>query len=244
MKLKVIIILLALGILLPFSVRAQTETLEMRLSKDWGFAAGGQIQGKFSLRVSGPAELARVDFLLDGEVVHSAAEAPFRFQFDTDDYPAGTHTLTAVGYKPDGSTVPGAEYVRQFLSPEESRAATMKILVPLLAVVGLISVVGVLGPVLIGRNQEFKPGQYGAAGGAVCPQCTFPYSRHYLSPNLLVGKLERCPHCGKWAIVARASQSNLTAAEERWRREGTSSVDAPSADEKLREMLDDSRFDN
>jgi hypothetical protein len=152
--------------------------------------------------------------------------------------------MTAVGYKADGTPVYGPEFVRQFLSAEEAKSSTMKIIVPLLVIVGLATLAGALAPVFLLRGKKFKPGNYGAAGGAVCPRCTFPYSRNVIAPNLLVGKLQRCPHCGKWAIVARASQANLEAAEERWAREGTSTVDAPSEEEKRQQMLEDSRFDD
>jgi hypothetical protein len=36
-----------------------------------------------------------------------------------------------------------------------------------------------------------------------------PFSRSVLAPNMLVGKLERCPHCRKWAIVGRAGSADL-----------------------------------
>jgi len=234
------------ALLIPISATAQKEdeALPLRLTRDWGYGAGGQIQGKFSLRVDDPGDIVKVDFIMDEEVVHSATAAPFRFQFSTDDFPPGVHTLTAVGYKMDGTPVYGTEYVRQFLSADEARSSTMKLIIPLLVIVGVISLVGILGPLLMGRNKEFKPGHYGAAGGAVCPRCEFPYSRGMMAPNLLVGKLQRCPHCGKWAIVPRASQSALSAAEERWAREGTSSVAVPPEEENLRQMIDDSRYDD
>jgi hypothetical protein len=231
--------------LIPLSAVAQEEeTLDLRLRRDWGYGAGGQVQGKFSLRVDGPDDIVKVEFIIDDEVVGTATEAPFRYQFNTDKFPPGVHTLTAVGYKADGTPVYGTEFVRQFLSAEQAHSSTMKIIVPLLLVVGVISLAGILGPVLMGRGKEFKPGQYGAAGGAVCPRCEFPYSRSMMAPNLVVGKLQRCPHCGKWAIVPRASQVMLEAAEKRWAREGTSSVEAPSEDEKLKQMIDDSRYES
>jgi hypothetical protein len=230
--------------LFPVSALAQSEELDLRLTRDFGYGAGGQIQGKFSLRVGGPDDIDQVDFIFDGEVVHTATEPPFRYQFNTDEYPPGVHTMTAVGYKADGTLVYGPEFTRQFLSADEAKSSTMKIVIPLLIIVGIATLVGVLAPVLMMRGKEFKPGNYGAAGGAVCPRCTFPYSRHVLAPNLLVGKLQRCPHCGKWAIVARASQSNLAAAEDRWAREGTSSVEAPSEEDKMRQLLDDSRYED
>ena len=69
--------------LLPVSVMAQGEELDLRLTRDFGYGAGGQIQGKFSLRVDGSANIVRVDFIIDGEVVHTITEAPFRFRFET-----------------------------------------------------------------------------------------------------------------------------------------------------------------
>lgn len=230
--------------LLPVSALAQSEGLGLRLTRDFGYGAGGQIQGKFSLRVDEPADIVRVDFIIDGEVVHTITGAPFRYRFNTDDFPPGVHTMTAVGYLADDTEVKGPEFVRQFLSADDAKSSTMKIIVPLLAIIGVATLVGALAPALMMRAKEFKPGNYGAAGGAVCPRCTFPYSRSVFAPNLLVGKLQRCPHCGKWAIVARASQQNLDEAEKRWYREGTSSVDAPSEEEKMRQLLDDSRFED
>lgn len=93
---------------------------------------------------------------------------------------------------------------------------------------------------------SFVSGQYSLAGGAVCPRCSFPYSRKTFSPNLLVGKLERCPHCGKIAVVRRASPVNLDAAEARLA--GQSQEDAPQPEESqadsLRRQLDESRFED
>jgi hypothetical protein len=244
MKKIIINMLLLVVCWFPVSAFAQSEELNLRLTRDWGYGAGGQIQGKFSLRVNDPSALVKVEFIIDGEIVQTVTEGPFRYQFHTDDYPPGVHTMTAVGYKDDGTRVQGPEFSRQFLSADQARSSTMKIIVPLLIVVGVIMVFGALVPALLGRGKEFKPGNYGVAGGAVCPRCTFPYSRQVLAPNLLIGKLQRCPHCGKWAIVPRALQTELEAAETRWAREGISSVEAPTEEEKRQQLLDDSRYDD
>lgn len=240
----IIILIVFLICLLPAVALAQSEQLDLRLSRDFGYGAGNQIQGKFSLRVNGPDEIVQVDFIIDDEIVYTDTEPPFRYQFNTDDFTPGVHTMTAVGYTADGMAVYGSEFVRQFLSADQAKSSTMKIIVPLLIVVGIITLLGALAPALMMRGKEFKPGSYGAAGGAVCPRCTFPYSRQVLAPNLLVGKLQRCPHCGKWAIVPRASQPELDAAEARWAREGTSAVEPPTEEEKIRQLLDDSRYDS
>ena len=84
------------------------------------------------------------------------------------------------------------------------------------------------------------------AGGAVCPRGKMPYSRHTLSPNIVVGKLERCPHCGKWAIVRRATPTELAEAEERLRTDSQEGVKdfIPDEDEALRRALDESQYDD
>jgi hypothetical protein len=85
---------------------------------------------------------------------------------------------------------------------------------------------------------------YGMVGGAICPRCSRPFSRHVLAPNMLVGKLERCPFCGKWSIVAAAPLDALRAAE---RAELTAAQEGGEltqgdAEERLRKDLEDSRY--
>ncbi|HUF38822.1 MAG TPA: Ig-like domain-containing protein [Anaerolineales bacterium] len=224
----------------------QTAPLELRLSRDWGYGGlEGGIQGRFSLHASGPGDLAEVRFLFDGAVVNVDREAPFRFQFETDDYPPGTHTLGATGVLSNGETVDSPEFVRNFLSPEEAQAEMQRIIFPILAVVGVLVVVGGIVPLLFMRRREHKPGVYGMAGGAVCKRCGMPFSRSILAPNLLLGKLARCPHCGKWGIVPRASAAELEAAEARLAVEGKmEGAPAETEEEKRRRLLEESRFDN
>ena len=84
---------------------------------------------------------------------------------------------------------------------------------------------------------------YGPAGGAICPKCGRPFARNLLSPNLLAGKLSRCPHCGKWSVVSRATPAALAAVEAA----SSASTPSPAADlspeEKLRRQIDESRYE-
>ncbi len=232
-----------LGALLFSTASAQSEGFTVSLSRDFGYGGGNNIQGTFSIKASGPAALAAVDFMVDGVVVSTDTEAPFRYQFSTDAYPPGIHTLTAVGRMPDGTTLTGREFVVTFLTSEEAGQATMDLIIPLLAVVGGITVLGVALPLLFSRGKKFTPGQYGLAGGAVCTRCALPFSRSVLAPNMVFGKLERCPHCGKWAIVRAASPTELLAAEARLTSEGTATpAKAETDEEKLRRLADESRY--
>ncbi len=82
---------------------AQEEGLTLRLRRDFGSAVGVQIRGTFSYHVTGPANLERVVFLLDGEPIGEDREPPFRLQFRTESYETGLRTLSAVGYTSRGS---------------------------------------------------------------------------------------------------------------------------------------------
>ncbi len=243
--------LLALGFLLCAAAAplfAQEDELTLRLSRDFGYGGlGGDIQGTFSYRVEGPADLVRVEFLLDEQVVGEDTEPPFRFQFTTDTYALGAHTLRAVGYTAAGDVLESASVTRNFVDPGSSWEAAGRFVLPLLAIVLL----AVLLPAAVAMVQERRhptppgaPRKYGMAGGAICPRCGRPYGRHFWAPNLVAGKLDRCPHCGKWAIVGRQSAAALRAAEQAELQEGDPDLPEPlSPEEKFRQQLDDSRFD-
>ncbi|MFN2145226.1 MAG: hypothetical protein ACK2T7_07720 [Anaerolineales bacterium] len=107
-------------------------------------------------------------------------------------------------------------------------------------------VLGTVIPMVLTKKDGHLPlGKYGAAGGAVCPRCTFPVPRSVLSPNMVVGKLVRCPHCGKWAILPVATHDALVAAEERYLASQEESTTMELDEEKsLKSALDDSRFED
>lgn len=143
--------------LLSVSTQAQEGELELSLSKDFGYdGLGGEIEGRFSLHASGPEGLVEVRFMVDQVVVAVDDEPPFGFQFDTGDYAPGAHTLTAIGILANGSTVRGPEIRRNFLSAEEARQATTRLIFPLLAVVGGLILLGSVAPLLVGRRGSYR----------------------------------------------------------------------------------------
>jgi hypothetical protein len=242
-------IFLSLVLTLPVVVYAQDEdeALVLRINRDFGYGGGSQIQGRFSMRVSGPDDLEWVEFLLDGEVVGEDREPPFRYSFSTDDYSPGVHRLSAIGYTQVGGQLASVTYSYEFISAAEARSKAIRLVIPILAIIAVMSLVTLVVPSLLGKNKgSFRMGEYGAAGGAVCPRCAFPYSRHVLAPNLVMGKLGRCPHCGKWAIVRRASPEDLDQAESRLREDhdrGRGMVES-DRDQDLERLLEDSRFED
>lgn len=218
------------------------ESLTLDLDRNFGFAWADQIQGNFTLRAEGPSNLVRVVFLIDGQPLGEATRPPFEVRFHTGNYPLGRHILSAAGETDGGDLVTARSLDLEFVSPDVGGKFVLRLMVPLLGLLAVVMIVAAVGPMLFGRG-TFHPGHYGVAGGAVCPRCTLPFSRHALSPNLVWGKLERCPHCGRVGIVARATPEALAAAEERLA--GKAGPQPPgSIQEELHRQIDDSRFED
>jgi hypothetical protein len=62
---------------------------------------------------------------------------------------------------------------------------------------------------------------------------------------MLFGKLERCPHCARWAIVPAASRAALQQAEARWRADSQQGELKPESEaDRLRDRIDESRYES
>ena len=90
------------------------------------------------------------------------------------------------------------------------------------------------------------PRNYGHYGGAICPKCERPFSRHIYGLNLGFHKYDRCPYCGKWSLVRRASREELEAAEAAEIKAAQEGAFKPekSEEQELRQDIEDSRFED
>lgn len=223
--------------------RAQESALSLRMSRDFGYAGfSNDIEGLYSLHASGPANLQRVEFYIDAELIANVEEEPFRVQFTTKDYQPGEHTLYAIGYTADGQELRSNEFMRIFLSADEARSKATQLILPILGIVLAVTLVASVLPVVFSRSKPER-GKYGLSGGAVCPKCELPFPLRFFSFNMGARKLERCPHCGKWSLVRRAKKEDLAAAEARW-----AALDAPGQNKprlsREDEQIDASRYEN
>jgi hypothetical protein len=223
----------------------ETDALEFRLLRTFGFQAGLQIQGSFSARVSGPDGLVRVELFLDGGGIGVDEQAPFRLDFRTADFAPGEHRLWVEGVTASGETLRSAERRLIFLTAEQGLGSVSNFLLPIFIVIAAGMLLSFLLTMRSGNADRFRLGEYGSAGGAVCRRCGLPFSRHIVAPNLVLGKLERCPHCGHWAIVTRATASDLEQAEDRYAADRERGAYQPSDMEPdwIR-RIDDSRFED
>ena len=243
-----ILITILLSLVIISTAYAQAEELTLGLSRDFGSGGfNGDIQGTFTVKASGPANLERVQFFLDDTLLGEDTESPFAIQFITDNYPTGAHVFTAVGFTTDGKQIGSKTISAVFVSKEEASAASLKMIVPILAVVFGAMVISAITSMVNMRKGKKLPA--GAArsysfGGGICPKCKRPFGFRLLGMNMIVGKLTPCPHCGKWSVVKRATMSELHAAELAELDTEKAQIYEASDEEKLRKELDDSRYQN
>jgi len=190
--------------------------------------------------VDGPADLVQVTFYVDQAVLQAVQAPPFEARLHTGDFLLGPHRLWAEGQDVAGATMRSNTIDADFVSPSAGWQAAAGMVVPLLAIVGALLLGSAVFVGIAGRS--YRPGRYGRAGGAICGHCRLPMARHVLAPNLGRGKLERCPHCGRWSVASRATSAALAEAEARLTSESAPGVPEVPGEEMLRRQLDDSRF--
>lgn len=237
--------------LAAFPAWAQNEPgLTLRMSRDFGYSSGtGQIEGTFSLKASAPEDLARVVFFIDGHPLGEDSQAPFSLQFHTGSYSLGLHSLSATGTTLDGVELQSQEIKVEFVSADQGLKAAGRIAIPIIGISLGLMLLAIILPVLLGRGKRKStpPGarrSYGLFGGAICPKCARPFPLQLWGLNLLVGRLEHCPHCGKFSLVHRASPDMLRQAELAELDSSGESDAGPavSEEERLQKELDNSRF--
>jgi len=233
--------LAAAAFLVPLTAAAQDEALSLRLRRTFGYSWGGDIQGSFVMIVDGPQDLVQVTFYVDEVVLVIVAAEPFEARLHTGDFPLGPHRLWAEGQDATDATMRSNTIAVDFVSSSESWQAAAGMILPLLAIVGAVLLGSSAVVAITGRS--YRPGKYGSAGGAICRHCRLPMARHLLAPNLGIGKLERCPHCGRWSVAARATAAELEQAEARLTAEAGPVAPELSEEEKLRRQVDESRFE-
>ena len=105
----------------------------------------------------------------------------------------------------------------EFISQDEVWDSVGSIFAIILGVVLVGILFSAVIPALIDRHHHGKAPagkqRYGLRGGTICPKCKRPFSIHIWGLNILVGKFDRCPHCGKWSVIRRIPLEDLRGAE-------------------------------
>jgi len=244
-KVFAILLLCLCLLLIPYHlVSAQDDDYTIHVRKDIGYNMGRNIQGRFTISLRGDeAQVQSVTFFINDSVLHQVDSAPFRHQFSTDAFDPGEYRLYAEVLLRDGTKLTTTPATFEFLSRQDSGNQITTILLGLGGVVLLTMLVVGLIQIFVGKGigkQPLKPLQpgesrdYGMFGGAICARCGRTFSRHIWGINLVVGKLDRCDHCGKWVMARRASPEALRLAEQ-------AEMEATQADEDSLLVASDDR---
>jgi len=243
-----LVLLIWITLSLPYYVLAQDLGYQITLRRDFGYSMGGDIRGTFSLRLIGEENpVEQVTFLIDDEVIGTLTEAPYRLQFHTDDYAIGRHNLSAEVHLQDGTTLRTEPVQANFISADREGNFVTTTLISIFGVIVFSFIIlAIIQTALLkskrGQKRSQK-GYYGLLGGTICPKCGKPFSRHIWGINLVVGRLDRCEHCGKWVMTAKATPEALQDAEDLTQKSPTKLETANISTEKtLEQRLEDSKY--
>ena len=168
----------------------QEDQLQIRMRRNWGYSSGtGKIQGTFTIKASGPEDISQVIFFLDDQVLGAVNEPPFDFRFVTDDYSLGPHQIHAEGKTVSDDELGSNTIQVEFVTAGQGWQAAGNIIVPLVVIImGAVGLAIVVPFVFTrGKKEQLPPGaprSYGYSGGAICPKCSRPFSRHIYGLNL------------------------------------------------------------
>jgi hypothetical protein len=252
MKTKPVVfsLLLAFCLMLLASPVLAQSSFTLNVHRNIGYSSGAQIRGSFNMAVVGGSNIQSVTFLIDGQPMQQVTAAPFSINFDTGQYSFGWHDLSASVQTTDGQMVVTPVRRFEFATSQQEADSVKSIVVPLIGGVAVIVLIILGGQVLFLRNKPRAdlplgaPRQYGIAGGAVCPRCHRPFPLSFMALNLGLGKFARCVFCGKWSLVRPLRMDQLRAAEaaELAEAQPGQPMAEKSESEKMKDLLDDSRY--
>ncbi len=232
-------------------VFAQQEEFRLGVTKSFGYSSGDQIRGTMKIYIIGTAaSIKSVQYFIDGTQIGTGTAPSFDLSFQTTDYTTGYHDLSATVQTQDGRTVTVATRKFNFVTSQEEVSGVGRFLLPVLGIIVVVMVIAVGSQVLLFRKKFINmppgtPRNYGIRGGAICPRCKRPYPIHWWALNAGIRtKFDRCDFCGKWAVVGPKPIQELRAAEQAEMQvtEGSGTVIEKSEEEKLKEMIDKSKY--
>ena len=149
-------VVLLLGLIVtPALAQTPEPVFRLNLNRDFGYGAGADIKGLFSLKVVGPENLAisSVTYYIDGEVMQTVSADPFKLQFNTSQFDFGWHDLTAEVTTTDGQKyVTPARHMNFVTSEMESESMKTIVGPMLISILGVVILVGLLQFALIRKR--------------------------------------------------------------------------------------------
>jgi hypothetical protein len=232
-------------------VQAQQADYRLNVSRTFGYGNGSQIRGTFKLSVVGPENIHTVRYVIDDQLIAEVTSAPYTYTFQTTQYPNGWHDLSAIIETNDGTKVTTPARRLNFVSAEEESSGLAGIIIPIVGGIVIVMAGVVAFQTIILRKKPLTTlplgasRNYGIRGGTICPKCRRPYGIHWWALKVgLRNRFDRCEFCGKWSIIYPLSRIELESAEaaELEQIQAESQIPAKTEQDRLKEMLDNSRY--
>jgi Zn ribbon nucleic-acid-binding protein len=230
---------------------AGSPEFTLNVQRTFGYSSGnGNIRGNFRLTVIGPEEnIQQVVILLDDQPIGTVTQAPFQMDIQTQNFPEGSHTLSAEVTTLEGTVQRVSGGTFNFISSQQQWSGMFGIIAAIFGVIVFVVAIGILFSYLsTGKSVKDLPAgaerKYVISGGGVCPNCRRPFAFHWWGLNLVGYKYDRCDYCGRFNKVKRLSREELREAEQAELVSGQQAQppDLKSPEEKYKEMLDQSRY--
>ena len=120
---------------MPIQASGQ-ESLSLSVDRNVGIGFGNIIQGLFTLRGSGPAEIRNLTVYFNGEQVHFVTGNTISWQFHTGDYTPGSTNITLFGVDDSGGTYSATREV--FILSEAMSTVIIGIIMALVVVLVIV----------------------------------------------------------------------------------------------------------
>lgn len=124
---KLLSILIALFAVMPILIAGAIPTLSLDLNRDFGLGIGNDIAGRFTLKAEASSNTSYVEFYIDNQLQQNDTAAPYNWQFNTNNYTLGEHTLKAVAYDATGNQ--NKEITRNFVEDSTNNILLVTIVV-------------------------------------------------------------------------------------------------------------------
>jgi hypothetical protein len=140
-------LLISVGLFACMSMQVSgQDSLTLTLDRNVGIGFGTIIQGLFTLRGSGPAEVQNLTVYFNGEQVHFVTGNTINWQFHTGNYSAGSTNVTLFGLDDAGGTYSATREV--FFLSEAMSTIVIGIIMALVVVLVIVR----YGPMLRKRR--------------------------------------------------------------------------------------------
>jgi hypothetical protein len=133
-KLVSLIVLICLVPALLYPLAVAEPSIDLDFYKNNGYGVGDNIGGTWTVTAIVSSDVKYVEFYLDDQLQQNDTSAPFSWQFDTSNYPAGSHAIKAVGYDSMGDSA-FLQVERNFQETSTSTIAAIIFVVVIVVVV-------------------------------------------------------------------------------------------------------------